>query len=224
MTAYRYILFDLDGTLTDPAEGITHSVAYALQKMGRPPLPYETLLRFIGPPLYDSFMRFCGMGEAEARQSVVQFRTYFADRGIWENRSIPGVLPMLARLQAAGCTLLVATSKPELFARQVLAHFGMLSSFSFVGGSTLQEERVEKDEVIRYVMAHAALTSPAGCLMVGDREYDVRGAAACGIPAVGVLYGYGSAQELTKAGAVALAHTPADVTAYVLGDTAGGAL
>ncbi len=201
------VLFDLDGTLTDSAPGITRSVAYALEKMGAEPLPPEGLLRFIGPPLKQSFRRYCGFDDARCEEAVRCYREYFTAGGMFENAVYPGVPEALAELRSAGLRLAVATSKPELYSRQITGRFGLTAYFEGVFGAAMDETRTDKAEVVRYALASLG-ASPAEALMVGDREHDVLGAKQAGLPCVGVLWGYGSREELTKAGAEALAETP----------------
>ncbi len=201
--ARNHILFDLDGTLTDPSEGITRSVQHALAAFGLT-ASREELLCFIGPPLVDSFVRYFGFTEEAALQAVSVYREYFAEKGIFENRVYPGIPELLKRLQCRGKRLYLATSKPEVFACRILAHFRLDGFFTFAGGSCLDGCRARKDEVIRYVLEQMGIPA-ADALMVGDREHDVLGASEAGIPCVGVLYGYGDRPELERAGAAAIA-------------------
>lgn len=201
MNIYTHLLFDLDGTLTDPAQGITRSVAYALRKFGIEETNLTELYPFIGPPLIDSFIKFYGLTPEQARQGVTCYREYFVPKGMYENTVYPGVKTMLADLKRAGYILLLATSKPEPFARDILAHFSLDPYFDFVCGASLDETRTAKPDVIRYALETAGFPNPASCLMIGDREHDVLGAKACGIASAGVLYGYGSREELESAGA-----------------------
>ena len=211
----RCVFFDLDGTLTDSGPGITASVAYALEKLGTEPPARETLRCFIGPPLLQSFARFCGFDEAKCREAVRLYREYFTAGGMFENSVYPGIPEALAELRAAGFRLAVATSKPELFSRQIVAHFGLDVYFEAVCGAAMDETRTEKAEVLRYALETLG-AAPAGSLMVGDREHDVLGAGAVGLPCLGVLWGYGSREELSAAGADALAETPEDMAEYIL--------
>ena len=209
------IFFDLDGTLTDSGPGITASVSYALEKLGAPPLDAETLRAFIGPPLKWSFGHFCGFDEAACTEAVRLYREYFTAGGMFENKVYPGIPEALDRLRGAGLRLAVATSKPELFSRQIVAHFGLDVYFEAVCGAAMDETRTEKAEVLRYALETLG-AAPAGSLMVGDREHDVLGAGAVGLHCLGVLWGYGSREELTKAGAAALAETPAEMAELIL--------
>ena len=204
---YEVILFDLDGTLTDPGDGITNSVAYALEKLGRPVPPRAELYPFIGPPLYESFMDFCGLDRKTAMEAVERYREYYREQGIWENQVYEGIPELLAALRAAGKQLLVATSKPEEFAVQILERFGLAPYFSFVSGASMDSRRVRKADVIRRALAHQGLAPGPELVMVGDREHDVLGAKEVGLACVGVLFGYGSRPELEAAGAVKIAAT-----------------
>ncbi len=198
---YQTVLFDLDGTLTDPGIGITNSVAYALEKLGAEVPDRTSLYRFIGPPLLEAFQRFCGFSEEEARQAIRYYREYFQEKGIWENRVYDGMEEFLKGLRDSGRMLLVATSKPEPFARQIMEHYHLAEYFTYVGGSGLDETRTDKAEVIAYVLEAVETADKSRALMVGDREHDIIGAKKNGLDSAGVLYGYGSREELEAAGA-----------------------
>ena len=193
-------MFDLDGTLTDPKEGITKSVRHALNHYGIQVDDLDNLTPFIGPPLTDSYKKYYGFSDEQAWEGVLVYREYFSERGWHENKEYPGIKEMLDALKAAGKVLLVATSKPEVFARKILEYFCMAGYFDFIGGADMGETRVRKADVIRYVLEQYGLdASPetlARCVMVGDREHDVLGARECGMDCVGVLYGYGDRQEM----------------------------
>lgn len=201
MAGYDVILFDLDGTLTDPGEGITRSVAYALERFGIQVADRTVLYPFIGPPLVDSFQKYYGFSDEQAAQAVGWFRAYFRERGIFENRVYAGVGDMLQALQQAGKTLIVATSKPEVFATRIMAYFDLAQYVTYIAGSNLDETRTRKAEVIAYALDACGITDTRGVVMVGDREYDMEGARQNGLDAIGVLYGYGSREELKCAGA-----------------------
>lgn len=195
---YRHILFDLDGTLTDPGMGIKNSIRYALSKQNRP-IPEDTVLNaFIGPPLIETFMKYCNVNRTEAESLLADYREYFKEKGMFENKVYPAIPKTLEELKAVGARLYVATSKPEPFAKRILEHFDLARHFDFIGGSTLNETRTKKDEVIRYVLKENHL-SPEECLMVGDRYYDIEGARKCGLKVAAVLFGYGDRQELITA-------------------------
>lgn len=200
----KYIFFDLDGTLTDPFRGITNSVIYALEKMGCEHGTNEDYLLFIGPPLRESFVEKCGMTTDEAERALALYREYFSPIGIFENRVYDGIPELLEKLKNDGYTLILATSKPRIYAGRIIEKFDLMKFFSGVFGSELDGTRDRKDEVIGYALKTLG-ASPDDVLMVGDRLHDVLGAKAHGIKTVGVLFGYGTAEELTNAGAAALA-------------------
>ena len=204
------VLFDLDGTITDPGEGITNSVAHALRRMGIDPPPREELYGYIGPPLAENFRRHYGMTVEESTRAVEYFREYFADKGIYENAPYEGIREALEALRAAGFCIYLATSKPDVFARRVLLHFGLADCFDFIVGADMGEKLVRKADIVRRVLEMTG-ADPMSAWMVGDRSNDVEGAHANGIPAVGVTWGYGSQEELTSAGADKLAATPEEM-------------
>lgn len=214
MQPFKTVLFDLDGTLTDPGEGITNSVRYALNKMGIREPDTQKLYRFIGPPLKDSFMEFYGMDEAQAMRAIAEYRVYYGDRGIRQNRLIPGMKETLSALRSRGKKLLVATSKPEHFSYDVLKSFDLLRFFDGVYGADDNESRVSKGDVLRYAIANAAFDT-ASAVMVGDRKFDVLGAKEVGIPTVGVLFGYGTKEELLAAGAISLISRPEELLSLI---------
>ena len=217
MQNYQTILFDLDGTLTDSAPGILNSVRYACRKMGLE-VPAETTLRkFLGPPLIDSFRDLMGLSAADADRAVSAFREYFPTKGIFENEVYPGIAALLADLKAAGKTVIIATSKPEDFAKRIMEHFALTQYCDFICGATMDETRTDKAEVIAYALETAGIADKTGVVMVGDREHDVLGAKKNGLPCIGAVYGYGSAEELRTAGAAALAQTVEDLHGILLG-------
>ena len=212
-----HILFDLDGTLTDPGEGITNSVAYALTHFGISVADRDPLYRFIGPPLMDSFMEHYGFTEEQATEAVKVYREYFADRGWAENTVYEGIEALLAELAAAGKILLVATSKPQVFAERILVHFGLDKYFTHICGVALQAPRgYSKADVIRDALDRAGVTDCSAAVMVGDRHHDIDGAKAVGLESVGVLYGYGDRAEHEKAGAEAIAESVAELKKILL--------
>ncbi len=207
----EYLLFDLDGTLTDPKEGITKSVRYALHAFGIEVKNLNDLCCFIGPPLKDSFMEYYGFSEENAKKAVMIYREYFSKKGLYENSAYEGVEEVLQTLLHAGKKLYVASSKPEVYVRQILKHFELDSYFTFMGGADLAEIRVKKADVIRYVLKENNITDFDRVVMIGDRKYDILGAREAGIACIGVLYGYGSRQELEDARADALAESILDL-------------
>ena len=212
---YDCFLFDLDGTLTDPGEGITNSVAYALKKWGIEVKDKRELYSFIGPPLSASFKKYYGFSEVDALKSVEYYREYFRERGIFENEVYCGIPALLARLKEEGKTLILATSKPEGFAKQILDHFDLTKFFDFVAGATMDETRNKKADVIAYALKMAGVTDLSRAVMIGDREQDVDGAKQTGMASIGVLYGYGDRAELEGAGATYIAETVENIIDFV---------
>ena len=212
-----HILFDLDGTLTDPGMGITNSVAHALSHFGITVTDRTQLYRFIGPPLMDSFMEYYGFTEEQAQEAVRVYREYFADKGWAENTVYSGIEALLADLVAAGKILLVATSKPQIFAERILVHFGLDKYFTHICGVALQAPRgYSKADVIRDALDRAGVSDLTTAVMVGDRHHDIDGAKVVGISSVGVLYGYGDREEHEAAGADAIAESVAELKAMLL--------
>ncbi len=210
---YEYIFFDLDGTIINSAPGIVASVRHALKKSGVEINDLATLHQFIGPPLADSFQKYCGFTPKQAAKAIEYYREYYTDRGMLECTLYPGIDALLREIYPVGGKILLATSKPEVYARRILEHFQLDRYFFFVAGSSLDESRANKDAVLMYAMEQCGIHSSAA-VMVGDREYDVFGAKKAGMPCIGVLYGYGSEAELLSAGAYALARTPAEVAKF----------
>lgn len=202
--AFSHILFDLDGTLTDPALGITNSVMYALERFGIHVEDRRELYPFIGPPLVDSFMEYYHLSREDARKGVSYYREYYSDKGIFECGVYEGIPQLLQQLHAQNKSLILATSKPEHFAKLVLEHFNLDPYFSRIAGASMDETRTTKDAVIDWALQGISF-APGHAAMVGDRRYDMEGAKKFGLVAVGVLFGYGSRQELETAGADKLA-------------------
>ena len=214
---YQFLLFDLDGTLTDSREGIVKSVRYALEKLGRPIPPEDTLLRFIGPPLEDSFQRYCGMTAPQAEEAVRLYRERYNPIGVYENLPAPDLAAYCRKWKAEGFRLALASSKPEHLCQKVCQRFGFAESLEVIAGSR-PGAGMTKADVIRSCLARLGLT-PADrdrVLMVGDRKFDVEGAAECGLPCVGVeFFGYAEPGELERAGAVAVVRTAAELDAFL---------
>jgi phosphoglycolate phosphatase len=210
------VLLDLDGTLTDSAPGIIACIRYALDGLGQP-VPDDAVLRgFLGPPLAVTFGQGLGLPPEMVDAAIEKYRERYHDVGLFENAVYPGVVDALSALGAQS-DLAVATSKPTYSATRILEHFGLADRFAFIGGADLAGERHDKAAVIAHTLDELAargVDAPGDrVVMVGDREHDVHGARTHGIDTVGVLWGYGSAEELTAAGAVTLARTPADLPA-----------
>ena len=210
--AFDTILFDLDGTLTDSGPGIINGVLRAVEEMGLPRRERDFYRRFIGPPLQWSFMTYCGLDQAGAQEAIRRYRAYYSETGIWENAPYPGVAALLSALKGAGKTLAVATSKPEVMALRVLERFDLMPYFTCVAGASLDEAADQKAQAIRRCLA----ACPGRAVMVGDRSHDVRGAQVNHIPAIGVLYGYGSREEFQQAGADAVAEDLGELQALLL--------
>lgn len=201
------IFFDLDGTLTDPKEGITRSIAYALQKIGVEPPPPERLTWCIGPPLLESLRVLAGDGTT-AEEALRHYRERFSEVGLFENRLYDGVLPGLAALSSSpGARLFVATSKPKVFAERILSHFGLDPFFETLFAAELDGTRSDKSHLLDYALARSGSDASAA-VMVGDRRHDVRGALNNGIRAIGITYGYGTREELAEAGARTIYDSP----------------
>lgn len=216
MTDYDRIFFDLDGTLTDSGPGIINAIIYALERFGITAESRESLRRFVGPPLHESFMRFYGFDGAKALHAVDVFREYYNDTGIFENSVYPGIEKLLKDLRSAGKMLMVATSKPEIAARRVLEHFDLAKYFDFVAGASQDSSVVKKADIVAGVL-RATGSDADRVLMIGDREHDVIGAGENGMSCMGVLWGYGSREELVKAGAAYIAATPLEAERIILG-------
>lgn len=199
MPKYKYVLFDLDGTLDDPFEGITQAVAYAMKKFGVE-CDRSTLGCFIGPPLAASFSKYFGLSEADAKTAVEYYRGYYRPTGIYEVSIYKGIPELLERLQSSGCELILATSKPIVFADMILERFGLKKYFAATFGSELDGTRVKKAEVIEWAYKNYPYDKN-DAIMVGDRMHDVEGAHECGIPCIGVTFGYGDRAEHEACGA-----------------------
>ena len=218
MKNYNPILFDLDGTLTDPGVGIRNSVSHALAQYGLR-MDEAELNRFIGPPLAEGFREFCGFSELQAAEAVEHYRDYYREKGMLENRVYDGIPEMLAHLQERGKILAVATSKPEIFARQILRHYRLDRFFGVVSGSNLDGSHSQKSEVVASALAQCPGAPDGTAVLVGDRKHDIEGARLAGIDAVGVTFGYGSKEELLAAGAPVIAHSVAELERLLLSAT-----
>ncbi|AWN19178.1 HAD family hydrolase [Streptococcus sobrinus] len=216
MTNYQTIIFDLDGTLTDSQTGIINSLTYAFKQMGLPLPAQSQLKKFIGPPLSQSFQDFCGLNDIETQKIISYYRQYFSDKGWKENQLLPGARELLAKLKQAGKTLLVASSKPEVFVKQILDHFEIDSYFTVIAGASLDDSRSQKSAVIAHALKTAKIEELKGCVMVGDRKHDVEGAKVQGLPTIGLLLGFGSRQELEESGAIAIAENFQDLEEILL--------
>ena len=215
---YKYILFDLDGTLTDPGLGITNSVMYALKKFNIDVEERASLYKFIGPPLMDSFKMFYGFSEEDSELGVKYYREYFKERGLYENEVYDGIEELLKALKDQNKSLIIATSKPEEFAVEIVKHFHLDQYFDFAAGATMDSSRSKKADVIEYAIKNCNITDLSSAIMIGDREHDILGAKQVGLDSIGVLFGYGNYAELEAAGATHIVEKPADILQIVAGE------
>lgn len=194
----KYVFFDLDGTVTDPKEGITKSVKYSLKKFGIEVEDLNSLCPFIGPPLSQSYEKFYDFSHEKALEAVDEYRVYYKDRGIFECFLYDGIKELVKDLHENGVKVILATSKPEEFARQILKHFDILKYFDIVAGSTMDGSRVEKVDVIRHAISQISDFDIENAVMVGDRKFDYYGANECGMRCILISYGYGEMRELKE--------------------------
>lgn len=199
--SFKYCLFDLDGTLTDPAIGITNSVMHALEKYDIHVGDRSELYPFIGPPLDYSFKTFYGFTDEQAVQAIKYYREYFSVTGLFENSVYEGIPEMLEELKGKGVKIALATSKPYEFSIKILKHFDLYKYFDFFGAATMDGRISKKEDVISTLLDEMGVQNKDEILMVGDRHHDIDGAKANGLKSAGVLWGYGSAEELEQAGA-----------------------
>lgn len=211
MAGYQYYFFDLDGTIVNSEKGITNSVKYVLEKYHVREYDMDTLRKFIGPPLAESFQKYFGFPKEEAGQLVKCYREYYTAGGMYEAEVYDGIEDLLKNLKKAGKILIVATSKPEAFARQILERFGLASYFECIAGASMDNSRINKDEVIEYALSGCGVQDKAQVVMIGDREHDIFGAKKNGLDSIGVLFGFGSRKELEEAGADYIVETPDEI-------------
>ncbi len=213
---YRTILFDLDGTLTDPFEGITKSVQYAGRHFGIDEPDLEKLRGFIGPPLELELCRYFHLTPEQGKIALAKYRERFAEVGIFENRVYPGIPELLKTLYDRGVTLAIASSKPHIYVNRILEHFGLSRYFKVVSGSELSGERVVKSDAIRYALELLGMEPSPEILMVGDRVHDAVGAFTVGLPFVGVRYSYATPDEFDSTANIFLADTVCDLADFLL--------
>jgi len=211
MKTYTNIIFDLDGTMVDSVVGITNSIIYALQKYDIEIPNEDELKKFIGPPLIDSFQELYGFSREEAMTAFEYYRDYYRAKGIFECSVFPGIEDLLKSLKENGKNLMVATAKVEQYANIVLEHFGLTEYFTCVAGSNLDGTRAHKDEIILSVLERCRITDREHTLMIGDRMHDILGAKYASIDSIGVLFGYGTKEELEDAGADIIAASVDDL-------------
>lgn len=203
----KYVFFDLDGTITDPKEGITKSVQYSLKRFGIEVEDLDTLCKFIGPPLDHSYEEFYGFSKEDAMKAVDEYRVYYKDQGIFECKLYDGIKELLEHLSKNGVKVVLATSKPVVFAKQLLEHFGIIQYFDFVSGSELDGRRTDKSEVIQYALDHYPGINVDDVIMVGDRKFDYIGSSKFGIRCILIEYGYGEREELVNCKPFAIKET-----------------
>ncbi|PKM87636.1 MAG: phosphoglycolate phosphatase [Firmicutes bacterium HGW-Firmicutes-12] len=216
MIKYDTILFDLDGTLTEPKKGITRSFQYALKKFGIIEENMEVLLSFIGPPLKSTFINHYGFNEKKAWEAVVYYREYFTEKGMFENEVFLGISEMLHELKGNGKRVLLATSKASIYSDRILEYFNIRAYFDYIVGSNLDGTRAEKNEVISYALSLLDNKDNYTPVMVGDRKHDIIGAQQVGIDSIAVTYGYGLRQELEEAGATHILDTVDELKKFLL--------
>jgi len=215
--AWTCILFDLDGTITDSAPGITSSLAWMFERLDLPVPSPEALLGYVGPPLLDSFRDFAGFSESEAWDALTLYRSHYLDRGLYDSSVYPGMPDVLAKVAASSLPMSLATSKPETPANLILGHFDLARHFDVIAGASDDESRSSKADVVadalrRLALAGADISRP---VLVGDREHDVHGAAAHGVPTIFVEWGYGAEHE--QVGSHSVARTAAELPGLLLG-------
>lgn len=210
----KTILFDLDGTLTDSGEGIINCATLALRHFGLPIPSYADMCTFVGPPLRDSFIRF-GVPADQADEAIRVYRSRYIPTGMFENTPYPGIRELLEKLRAEGYTLYVATSKPEEMSVTILEKFDLAKYFHRICGASIDSSRSTKDAVIAYLLESSG--AKEDMVMVGDTKYDILGAKAHGIPAIGVGWGYGKVEEMEEAGAVGIAETMDELIGLIRG-------
>lgn len=212
----KYILFDLDGTLTDSSEGIINCVRYALKAFDMDNLNHATLLRFIGPPLIDAFAEYANMDLETSKKAVEKYRERYRDIGIFENHVYDGIEDMLKVLKQNGKVIILATAKPYPFAKRILDHFGLSQYFDFAFGAEFSGKLIHKDAIINHALENAKISDKSLAIMVGDRAQDILGAIENGIDSIGVKYGFAEENELEVAGATYIVNTPEMVANLIL--------
>lgn len=212
---YDAVLFDLDGTLTASHPGVIRCVTEALHDLGQPIPPDEILKKFIGPPLQSSFSKYCGLNEEQCHLAVNAFRKRYNSQGVFENTVFPGILELLIDLRESGAKVITATSKPQTTAEIVLSHFNLLEKMDFVSGAFLDERPHKKADLIQKALDQFDI-SPENAVMIGDTKFDIIGASSVGTDFIGVLFGYGTQEEMQDEGAVKFANTVEELRTFLL--------
>jgi len=213
---YRCCLFDFDGTVADTGEGIRKSVAYSLERMGRPALSEAMLSRFIGPPLHDSYREYCGMTDDEADTAIARYRERYVDVGLYESHLYPGMAQLLQRLHEAGAYVAIASAKPQFMLERLAAYYGIDRYLDTIVGVGLDRHSADKRDLILRALPEGA--DPGRACMVGDRRFDMEAACALGIGAIGASYGYALPGELEQAGAEAVFDSAQSLAGYLMAD------
>jgi phosphoglycolate phosphatase len=213
---YKTIMFDLDGTITDTGLGITNAVMYALEKFDIKTADRTQLYKFIGPPLRDSFRNFYGFSDEQAEIAVKYYREYYSVKGLYENEIYDGIETLLEKLYNSGKTIVTATSKPEEYAVKIIERLGISKYFTYIAGADMEGKRGSKSDVIRYVLETCNIFDFSEVVMIGDREFDVKGSAEFGIDCIGILFGYGNYDELKNAGAKYIASTADEICSFIM--------
>lgn len=216
MKNYEHIFFDFDGTLMDTSPGIYESFDYALKKFGLEPLGHSEYNKMIGPPLVESFKTYFGFDEEKAHKGKDVYREYYTPIGLYHLNVYDGIPELLKKLYDSGKKLYVATSKPERFAKELLDKYGLSKFFTIIAGADMEETRVTKVEIINYALSTGNINDKSKVLMVGDRLYDAKGAAQAGIDCQGILWGFGSHEELMDAGCIGTSKNPEDLAQEIL--------
>ena len=212
---FQTIIFDLDGTIIDSSQGILNSAMYALHKMGIEDVERDSLYSFIGPPLRDSFRTFFKMNDEDSKKAVDYYREYYREKGVLEVSIYDGIAEVLKTLKQQGKQVMMGTSKPEIFARRIAEHLDIAQDFDVIAGGDLEGKRDDKVSVLNYGLEQLGNPGSEEILMVGDRKFDVLGAAKLGIDTLGVLYGFGEQEELEQAGAKWIVENPMDIIEFL---------
>ncbi len=208
---YDYFLFDLDGTIVDSGLGITNAVMYSLKKWGIEEKSRQNLYRFVGPPLYESYEKYYGFSKEDAIKAVEVYREYYREKGVLEYELYEGIAFVLGELKARGKKVILATSKPEVFAKRILEHSGLIPNFDLIVGATLDGSLIKKEDVIAHALKNLPEFKAERAVMIGDRKHDIEGAKANGLDSIGVTFGYGSKEELIGADATYIIDNATDI-------------
>lgn len=214
MSNFKYLLFDMDGTLIDSEPGIIESLLYTFDQIGIKSIPVEVTRQFLGPPLKNSFMNLLNMDEQQALEAVKIYRQYYSDKGMYKATIYKEITELLEDL-AGKYELFVATSKPTVYAEEILRHLGIEKFFKGVAGSNLDNSRGKKEEIIQYILNSNNITDLESVLMIGDKSHDIIGAYQCGIKALGVTYGYGTVEELRQQKPIKILNRPSEISKFL---------